>query len=298
MARKSRKNLNTGLADVKTENRLAKAEDGKLLTGAYIRLSAENNNYDTNDSLLTQIDLVESYIKENPQLQLAETYIDNGFSGTNFERPEFIRMIEDVKCGRLQCIVVKDLSRFGRDYLETGYYLETIFPLLNVRFIAINDDFDSSREEDRNSLSIPIKNMVNAMYARDASRKCGVYHDMCLQTGKFHSMTPPYGYQLSEDRTRLVIDPETEPYVRLVFLWTLAGVCRSEIAKRMEILGAPTTSSINDPDSKPKWDAHTVKGILSNPVYAGYLVMGKLKQSLFKGIPRTFIKRDEWIRHT
>ena len=110
-------------------------------------------------------------MKEHPDLRLAGTYSDNGFSGTNFDRPGFIKLMEDVKTGKIQCIVVKDLSRFGRDYLETGYYLETILPRLNVRFIAITDDYDSSRKEDQENISVPLKNMVNAMYAKDMSKK-------------------------------------------------------------------------------------------------------------------------------
>ena len=109
----------------------------RLPTAAYIRLSVENNGHEGEESLRTQISLVESYIHENEELELLETYVDNGYSGTKFDRPEFVRMLDDVKRGKIRCIVVKDLSRFGRDYLETGYYLETIFPLLNVRFIAL-----------------------------------------------------------------------------------------------------------------------------------------------------------------
>ena len=298
MARKSRKtpySLNNDreepvIAAIASDDRTAVT----LPTGAYIRLSAENSGNETDDTLQTQISLVESYVAGRPDLDLMDTYIDNGFTGTNFERPEFIRMMEDVKKGVIRCIVVKDLSRFGRDYLETGYYLETIFPLLNVRFIAITDDFDSSRPEDRNNLAVPIKNMVNAMYAKDFSRKQEVFHEMCRKTGKYVRKTVPYGYVYSEESGRLVIDREVEPYVRLVFAWTLAGVSRPEIARRMEILGAPTAWSKKS-DKDYSWTASTVKAILFNPVYAGFHVMGKSRVSTYRGIKHTKIDRDEWV---
>lgn len=298
MARKSRKNPYLLKRDIEKPNASMVVSEKRsvetLPTGAYIRLSAENSGHETDDTLQTQIALVESYVQGRADLNLTDTYIDNGFTGTNFDRPEFIRMMEDVKKGVIRCIVVKDLSRFGRNYLETGYYLETIFPLLNVRFIAITDDFDSSRAEDRNNLAVPIKNMVNAMYAKDFSRKQEVFHEMCRKTGKYVRKAAPYGYVYSEESGRLVIDREVEPYVRLVFAWTLAGVSRPEIARRMEILGAPTALS-KKTDKDFKWTASTVKAILFNPVYAGFHVMGKSRVSTYRGIKHTMIDRDDWI---
>ena len=206
MARKSRKNLNVVKAIEKykeLEPQNAEAADvlcpDALATAAYIRLSVENNGQETDDSLKTQIALVESFIREHNDLYLLDTYVDNGFSGTKFDRPEFVRMMDDVKTGRIQCVVVKDLSRFGRDYLETGYYIETIFPLLNVRFISITDQFDSIREKDRNSLSVPIKNIVNAMYAKDYSRKQEAFREMCKKTGRVMDINAPYGYRMAKE---------------------------------------------------------------------------------------------------
>lgn len=167
MARKSRRNKNVEAVS----NQIIENCENLIDTGAYIRLSVENGGNETDETLVVQQMLVEKFIEEHPDLKLAGTYIDNGFSGTNFERPGFLKLMEDVRSGKIQCIVVKDLSRFGRDYLETGYYLETILPRLNVRFIAITDDYDSSRKEDRENISVPLKNMVNAMYAKDMSKK-------------------------------------------------------------------------------------------------------------------------------
>lgn len=157
MARKSRKNM---MPQVAVQEAVQQNEKELLRTAAYARLSVENGGHETEDSLHTQILQIHNYIRENPELTLTDTYADNGFTGTRFDRPEFERMMQDVRTGKIQCIVVKDLSRFGRDYIETGSYLETIFPMLHVRFIAINDDFDNIRQSDVDSLAVPIKNII------------------------------------------------------------------------------------------------------------------------------------------
>lgn len=300
MARKSRKTA-IAVPNITKDTKIIPfipvvKKENALATAAYIRLSVENNGHETDDSIQTQIRLVESFIRERDDLVLSETFIDNGFSGTKFDRPEFVRMIEAVKSGKIQCIVVKDLSRFGRDYLETGYYLETIFPLLNVRFIAITDQYDSIRAEDRNSISVPIKNMVNAMYAKDYSRKQEVFREMCKRTGRVMGVNAPYGYRFSHVTGKLEIDEEVEPYVRMVFAWAMSGVKRLEIAKRMELIGAPTPAVHDKWEKNGKhWAAETVKQILYNPCYAGFHVMGKSKLSIYKGISATRTKRSEWL---
>jgi len=298
MARKSRKTIASNcpqnqIGYVDTATVSSKTET--LATGAYIRLSVENNGHETDNSLKNQILLVETFVREHEELSLIDTYVDNGFSGTKFDRPEFVRMMDDVKSGKIQCIVVKDLSRFGRDYLETGYYLETIFPLLNVRFIAITDQFDSIREEDRNSISVPIKNMVNAMYAKDYSRKQEAFRDMCKKTGRVMGVNAAYGYTFSKETRRMEIDQTVAPYVHMVFAWALAGVSRAEIAKRMNLLGAPTPASRINRTSENEWKDSTIKGILYNPIYAGFHVMNKSKVSVLKGIDPMRTGRDEWL---
>lgn len=130
MARKSRKNM---MPQAAVQEAVQQNEKELLRTAAYARLSVENGGHETEDSLHTQILQIHNYIRENPELTLTDTYADNGFTGTRFDRPEFERMMQDVRTGKIQCIVVKDLSRFGRDYIETGSYLETIFPISIVR---------------------------------------------------------------------------------------------------------------------------------------------------------------------
>ena len=291
MARKSRKNRN-----VESNIQTVVKKENLLDTAAYIRLSVENGGNETDETLVVQQMLVERFIEEHPDLRLEEVYIDNGFTGTNFERPGFMRLMEDVRSGKVQCIVVKDLSRFGRDYLETGYYLETILPKLNVRFIAITDDYDSSRKEDRENISVPIKNMVNAMYAKDMSKKILAAKEAQKRNGNITLSKVAFGYVRSEDKTRQVVDETVAPVVRMIFQWTLLGVSKREIADRLNLLGIATPGQKEKrkiarvPLEETKWNGGTVRKILENPTYTGDIVTGKLKQSLYKGVKqyRTF----------
>lgn len=149
--------------------------------------------------------------------------------------------MDDLKTGRINCIVVKDLSRFGRNYLEAGYYLEKIFPFLNIRFIAINDNYDSMDESKRISLIVPIKNLVNDIYSKDLSRKISGTMRMKEKKGEIWYGVPAYGYWRKQDQPfRMETDEETAPYVRLMFQWTLSGMSYSEIAYRLNQLQAIT----------------------------------------------------------
>lgn len=271
------------------------------MTAAYGRLSVENGGNETDDTLQTQIALLHQYIGEHPEMELVDTYTDNGYSGTNFDRPEFIRMMDDVRNGRIQCIVVKDLSRFGRNYLETGYYIETLLPHLNVRLIAVTDNFDSSREEDRNSLAVPMKNMVNAMYAKDFSKKLSISAAMRRKNENvLPNGLPPYGYTFSEDRTHYVEKPNTAMYVRVVFQMARLGVKQSEIARRMNFIGAATPGEQLTAQQKKigrkkyEWTGSTVGGVLRNPAYAGDVALGRMRTALYKSEPMHRVPASEW----
>ena len=299
MARKSRKNqvLPESVQAPVAEN------TGKqlLAAAAYVRLSVENSGNETDDTLQTQIKLVHNYIADHPDLELADTYIDNGFTGTNFDRPEFERLMQDVKSGKIQCVVVKDLSRFGRDYLETGHYLETIFPRLNVRFIAVTDDFDSFRPGDVESLATPIKNLVNSLYAKDISNKLRAVNANKRKRGERCGSFPPYGLKLTEDKKNYLPDQETVPYVRAVYVWSLLGVNKYEIARRLELLQAPSPRQLQRAHSDPfghsqdqtAWRPGAVIRILENQVYVGDTVTGKTK-ALSGSYKRIRAPREEW----
>lgn len=296
MARKSRRNKST---EVNISQDIVKNKN-LLDTAAYVRLSVENGGNETDETLVVQQMLVEKYIEEHPDLRLAGTYSDNGFSGTNFDRPGFIKLMEDVKTGKIQCIVVKDLSRFGRDYLETGYYLETILPRLNVRFIAITDDYDSSRKEDQENISVPLKNMVNAMYAKDMSKKILAAKDAQRRNGNVTLSKVAFGYIRSEDRHRQIVDEETAPFVRMIFQWYMMGVSKPKIADRLNLMGIATPGQREKMENltvsleKTKWRADSVDKILNNPTYAGDIVTGKLKQALYKGVKQYKTSPEDW----
>lgn len=244
-------------------------------TAAYARLSNENNGQDNDRSLQNQIQYIQKFIEANPSLYLTEIYADNGQSGTNFERPEFLRLMEDIRKGRINCIVVKDLSRFGRNYLETGYYLEKIFPMLHVRFLAINDNYDSMDERKQNELLIPIKNIINEIYAKDVGRKVKATYKMKRQTGQIRNGTPPYGYIKNPNCSYLLLaDAKTAPYVKTAFALVASGAGISKTARHLTKIGAPTALQRQKElrgtaIENQTWCERSVKRILKNPVYVG-----------------------------
>lgn len=301
MARKSRRAQNeTAVSTAVVANIQTKKKENLLRTAAYGRLSVEN---ETDESLQTQMSMLYQFIDEHEDLQFEDSYSDNGYSGTNFDRPEFVRLMDDVRSGKIECIVVKDLSRFGRDYLETGYYIETLFPHLNVRLIAVTDDFDSIREEDRSSLAVPIKNMVNAMYAKDISKKiCASREVMKNKADSMPMGTAPFGYDHSEDKKRYVLDEENAPTVRAIFAWSRLGVSVKEIGKRLDLIGAMTPGQSRNQkvgkEVKPaEWRADTVYKILSHPGYVGDVCVGRIKQALYKAEKCHRTSPDEWTVH-
>lgn len=300
MARKSRRTQNAaGNAEALSiaQAVMSERKENQLSTAAYGRLSVENGGDETDETLQTQMSMLYEYIDRHPDLKLTDSYMDNGYTGTNFDRPEFVRLMDDVRSGRIQCIVVKDLSRFGRNYLETGYYIETLFPHLNVRFIAVNDDFDSIQESDRDSLSVPIKNMVNALYAKDISKKiCAAAEVRASRPDVIPCGTAPFGYMVSDDRKHYLVDEEVAPYVRMIYRWALDGVGNKNIAKRMELLGAPTPGQrrAGQPADSSKWNAGTVLKVLQNPNYTGDMHMGRMKQALYKSEKVRWTSPEEW----
>lgn len=302
MARKSRRSQAAASEHLEAVGLLNKKRQEELLrTAVYGRLSVENGGNETDESLQTQMLMLYQFVESHPDLKLEESYTDNGYSGTNFDRPEFVRLMDDVRNGRIQCIVVKDLSRFGRDYLETGYYLETLFPHLNVRFIAVTDEFDSSREEDRSSLAVPIKNMVNEMYAKDISRKmCAASKVRLEKLETLPGGTAPYGYVFSEDRTQYIPDADTAAVVRMSFVWTTMGVSIKNIAERFALMGfdTPGQKRYMQVGRQPKagtWRADMVYKILTHPCYTGDLYRGRIRQALYKSEKCHRTSPEEWF---
>ena len=294
MARKSRRNTGTEEELPITVTEL----QNQINAGIYARLSVEK---DEDTSIHTQVMMLQNYIAEHPEFKLVETYIDNGYTGTNFNRPDFIRMMDDVRAGKIQCIVVKDLSRFGRDFLETGHYIETLLPKLNVRLIAINDNFDSNREEDVNSIALPIKNLVNEMYAKDFSRKLTAYNDLHRKNGDVKLLRSVYGYSIDKEKIIFVPNPDTAPIVQMIYRWYLMGYSSDRIARQLNMLGIMTplkykltVEKHQELEKEDYWNQPRVTDILRNPRYIGDHVWGKRRIILYKNIPEHKTPKEEW----
>ena len=289
MARKSRRTVATITAE---------QNDAVVVyypTAIYARLSIENSgNDDEGDSIANQISFCKDYLKDKNDLKLYDVYEDNGQKGTRFDRPEFQRLMDDVRSGKVKCIVVKDLSRFGRNYLEAGEYLEKIFPFMGVRFISITDGYDSLLSSDaEGALMIPLKNMINDVYAKDISRKIITSFRARQEKGEFLPAFAPYGYVKSQTKQyRYEPDPVTAPFVKLIFEWKAAGASHGEICKRLNDMGAITPARRKvelgiwraEKYKHTIWQGRSILDILQNPTYTGAIVYGRMPKSLYQGI--------------
>lgn len=276
---------------------------------AYLRLSKEDGDKTESDSIVGQRDYISNFVKSMPEIHLCSERIDDGFSGATFHRPAFQLMMEDVRNGYINCIIVKDLSRFGRNYIEAGRYIERIFPFLGVRFIAINDGYDSAKERTpSDEIMIPFKNLINDAYLRDISIKIRSQLELKRKKGEFIGSFAVYGYLKSaENKNRLVIDPYAAKIVRDIYAWKLDGLSQQGIADRLNEIGEPSPmeykrylglkfSSSFQVNPKAKWTAVAIGRILKNPVYAGHLVQGKESTPNYKIKQRFKKPEDQWIR--
>ena len=296
MARVSRKRK--GLPQNETASRTWR-------TALYARLSVEDNGKEA-DSIENQIALLESYISGCPDLSRVELFADNGYTGTNFHRPEFHRMMEAVQSGVIDCIVVKDLSRLGRNYIETSQFIEKICPFYGLRFIAVNDGFDTATVTDTAQMSMALSNIVNDYYAKDISRKVTSALQTKMERGDYIGNYAPHGYcKDPENKNHLVIDPETAPVIRQIFQWRAEGVSYMEINRRLNEAGIPSPGQYrlehgietnnNRKGRSVLWNKHMVTEILKNIVYIGHLAQKKGSQCLYAGIPYHITGEDEWI---
>lgn len=298
MARKSRKNTGDVIEiPVQTSNCFS--------TAIYVRLSIENSGKDDDgDSIANQISFCKAYLAEHTDLKLYDIYEDNGEKGTNFDRPEFKRMMDDIRRGKVKCVLVKDLSRFGRDYIEAGEYLEKIFPFMGIRFISITDGYDSLTCDDaEGALMIPLKNMINDVYAKDISRKIITSFRARQEKGEFLPAFAPYGYVKSKEVAyRYEVDQETAPYVRMIFEWKAEGVSHNEICKRLNDMGAVTPARRKvdlgiwraEKYKHTVWHGRTIIDIMKNPTYTGCIVYGRIPKSLYEGIKMHRAPEEEW----
>ena len=298
MARKSRKAQAQPVAEVKKET-------AALPTAIYARLSVENSGKDDDgNSLQNQIAVCEDYLDGCPHLRLTEVYSDNGRTGTVFDRPAWNRLMDDVRTGKIQCIVVRDLSRFGRDYVETGSYLEKIFPALGTRFISVKENFDNfTCGNAMESLSVSLQNLVNAMYSRDISKKVSTALRAQMETGIFRNRNLPYGYLWNEDKTAYVVDEEAAAVVRQIFEWKRQEVSVYTIVERLKAGGIESPerhkrragTRNGDNIQGEGWCPSTIRGILQNRAYIGEMVCGKSETALYKGLKKHVTETDKWI---
>lgn len=274
----------------------------KYNVALYLRLSRDDNDGNSESmSISNQRALLKDYVQERGW-SISDIYIDDGYSGTNFNRPDFQRMIADINEGRINCVVTKDLSRFGRNYAQVGYYTEEFFLEKDVRFIAINDNVDTMRGD--NDIA-PFKNILNEMYAKDISRKIKSARKVNARQGKFMGSQVPYGYKRSpEDKHQLIIDEEVAPYVRMVFDMVSKGYSKREITEKLNVEKVPSPGAYyyiregktpSKPLSTLTWNSCTITAMVSNPVYKGDMVQGKRKVVSFKTKRRAVVPQEDWI---
>lgn len=274
-------------------------------TALYIRLSREDSGKSNGNTVENQKALLTEYIAGKPEFAVYNTYIDNGYSGTNFERPMFQEMMEDIKKGKINCIIVKDLSRLGRSYLEVGNYIEKIFPFFKIRFIAVTDHFDTfCSEKTENGMLVPLKNIINDIYARDISKKVGSALEMQKKSGHYGGGVAPYGYQKSKtEKGRLEIDKEAADIVRNIFQLRAEGYGYCSIVKILNEKEIKSPSAYRYEkgivkDAKKKdilWKRYAIEDMLRDEVYLGNMVRGKTKSALYIGEKRHRVPKDEWI---
>ena len=294
MARKSRKHLQDALLLP-----VSAPEPVIYNAAAYVRLSRDDKKK-RGDSLETQRNIIENFVAVASDIRIVEVYADNDLTGRNFNRPGFHQMLSDIEQGKINCVIVKDLTRFGRNAIDVGYYLEKHFPALGVRFIAVTDPHDSL--EGDGGIMLPIKNLISESYALDISRKCRAVQRQNIASGRFVGRLAPYGFMKSPDNChKLIPDPDTAPIVRQIFDWAAIGVSAHEIARRLIAQGTPSPGHHNFAqgfNTSEKllgtvyWKVPVVRKILTDRVYVGDMVQGKTRTVNGKQIR---VDPSEWV---
>lgn len=275
----------------------------------YIRLSKDDGDKAESNSVVNQRELIHGFLEKDQSIEIVTEKVDDGYSGVSFDRPAFIEMMDLVKKGEVNCIIVKDLSRFGRDYLETGRYIEKVFPLLSVRFIAINDSYDSGKGmSSTDSIIIPFKNLINDSYSRDISMKVRSSILVRQKKGDYTGAFPLYGYVKSkEDKRKLEIDDFAADVIRDIFRMRIEGYSAGKIAdvlndhgilspyeyKQMSGLSYKNPFKVN---KIAKWSAGTIERILKNEMYTGVMIQGKSGRINYKLKKLIDKPKDQWIR--
>ena len=302
MARKSRWSPKLG-TDIGVASLTLPANSPEYSVAIYARLSVRDSGRGETDTMENQLRLLKDYVMQQPDLTLHDLYIDNGWTGTNFARPDFQRLLRDIYAGKINCVIVKDLSRLGRNHLETAYYLQEVFVKQHIRFISVNDGYDSLTSPP-DSIEIMVKNIINDYYSKDISRKVSASLDLKRSQGVHSWGHAPYGYiRTAESPDRLQIDQETAAYVRLIFHWGMEEIPFTQIAARLTDLNAPTPKHLmlsrrkknTHTGESDSWCISTVKQILLNQTYAGDFVYQKGYFRKFDAAHGHKIPEGEWL---
>lgn len=280
-----------------------------FLAAIYLRLSSDDGDKAESDSIRNQRSLLQDFVSKHSELSLIEEYVDDGYSGANFERPAFQRMMENVRNHKINCIIVKDLSRLGRNYIETGRYLEKIFPVLGVRFIAVNDHYDSAdTKNDADQIIVPFKNLINDAYCRDISMKIRSQLEIKRKKGEFTGSYASYGYAKDPiDKNHLVIDEYAAEIVRFIFNMKMDGYSADRIAMKLNEMGVLTPMEYKRSCGfnytcgfrsykDAKWCATSVLRILKNELYVGTMVQGKTRKINYKVKACMDVRPEDWVR--
>ena len=291
---------------IKSEEQLLNKESiNSFQTAIYARISRDKKEKPS-DSIENQIALCESFIQKSEDFSLAGIYKDIAKTGTDFERLDFENLMEEVRMGKVNCIVVKDLSRFGRNYTELGNFIEKIFPFLGVRFIAVNDNLDTFHMEDPNkSLEVILKNIVNETYAKDISKKISTSHQIRIKQGGFICGAAPYGYTARKDEDgvrRLYVDENTASVVKEIFDAYLKGFSTLDISKLLlekKVYIATDyrkfgKAKADENELIRAWMPTTILQVLKNRVYTGTLIQGRNQKHLFEGKKRERLDEEHW----
>lgn len=266
----------------------------------YVRLSRDDDNDGDSNSIANQIKILEKYAKEH-NITNFKVYKDDGYSGTNFNRPGFQEMLLDIENGNVSMVVVKDMSRFGRNYLEVGMYTEIRFPEFDVRFVAVNDGVDSERDD--NDFT-PFRNIINEWYAKDTSKKIRAVFRAKGMSGKRLSTHAPYGY-IMDSEGNLQVDEEAAPVVRLVFQLAMEGNGPGKIARILREMEIITPSTLiyertgkcrwYDPNNLCTWSSRTIVNLLEQPQYLGHTVNFRTTKKSYKSKKKILNSEDKWV---
>ncbi len=284
------------------------------MAALYLRLSRDDADIDgrnktESNSISSQRELLKGYVKSREDIKIYDVYIDDGYSGADFHRPEFARMMEDICTQKVNCVIVKDLSRFGRDYIEAGRFIQKIFPAFQVRFIAITDGYDSiAADKTEQSFVLPIKNFVNDSYCRDISVKVKAQQKVKRLEGKCISAFTVYGYLKNpKNKNQLMVDDYAADVVKQIFSWKIEGMSFGAIANKLNNFGILSPMEYKKflgmkfatgfaGTKTAGWSAVSVKRILTNRVYIGYMEQGKQEKISYKINKRIVKPEEEWIR--